>query len=123
MKPLPAVRGLFHLEKKPGVISLLAGKPNPATFPISDLNVTVRSPPSVNPDGSTKPLEEQKLAISGERLAAGLQYGSTAGYEPFIEWLEGLQRFEHGRVKKDAWSVSIGCGSQDLIYKVRKRLF
>ncbi|EJD07066.1 PLP-dependent transferase [Fomitiporia mediterranea MF3/22] len=102
------IRGLFPLEKKPGVISLLAGKPNPETFPISNLQVTVRNPT----DGS-----ETKLDISGSDISAGLQYGSTAGYEPLVEWVEGLQAYSHRRMRDEGWRISIGSGSQDLLYK------
>ena len=111
-----AIRGLFPLEKVPGVISLLAGKPNPATFPVTNLEITVREPPAE--DGSTQTLVERKLEIPSEDLAAGLQYGGTAGFEPFLEWLEGLQKVAHGRSKTDAWSVCVGSGAQDLLHKV-----
>lgn len=49
----------------------------------------------------------------------GLQYGDTAGIKPLREWLYGLQEFSHGRKEGEGWSVSVGSGSQDLIYKVR----
>lgn len=93
------------------MISLLAGKPNPDTFPIASLKATVRSP-----DGSST----EEVEIPQERLAAGLQYGSTAGYEPFVAWIEGLQTYAHQRNKGEGWRVSIGGGSTDLIYKVSK---
>ncbi|KIJ07707.1 hypothetical protein PAXINDRAFT_139770, partial [Paxillus involutus ATCC 200175] len=38
-KPSP-IRGLFPLENKPGVISLLAGKPNDAMFPFESFSFT-----------------------------------------------------------------------------------
>ena len=110
------VRSLYPLEKKPGVISLLAGKPNPATFPITNIEVTVRAPPDADGSNSTA---DETLDISGPRLAAGLQYGPTAGYEPFLQWIEGLQKHAHGRTKTEEWSVTVGAGSQDLLYKVR----
>ena len=107
----------FPLEKKPGVISLLAGKPNPSTFPISNIQITVRAPPDA--DGNTSESQEDtKLDIAGDRLAAGLQYGSTSGWEALVEWVEGLQTYAHGRRKDDAWRVSMGSGSQDLLFKV-----
>lgn len=106
------VRGLFPLEKIPGVISLLAGKPNPDTFPITSLQVTVRSP-----DSSSKQ-DESHLEISGNDLAEGLQYGGTGGLEPLVNWFEGLQEHVHGRTRRDGWRVSMGSGSQDLLYKV-----
>ena len=111
------VRGLLPLEKVPGVISLLAGKPNPETFPISSFQVTVRVP---HEGGSLVSIpEERKLEISDSRMADALQYGPTSGYEPLIAWLEGLQARVHGRTKGEGWRISIGSGSQDLLYKVR----
>ncbi|KAH8112713.1 PLP-dependent transferase [Phellopilus nigrolimitatus] len=111
-KPNP-IRGLFPLERRPGVISLLAGKPNPVTFPITNLQVTVRAPSW----GTSSTPEETTLDISKESLAAGLQYGSTAGLEPLVSWVEGLQEYSHGRKQGEGWRVSMGSGSQDLLYK------
>ena len=74
------------------------------------MQVTFRSPLSES---------ETTKDISGKNLAAGLQYGSTAGHEPLIEWCEGLQAYSHGRFKGEGWRLSIGAGSQDLLYKVR----
>jgi tryptophan aminotransferase len=34
------------------------------------------------------------------------------------DWLYGLQEFNHGRKKSDDWRVSVGTGSQDLLFKV-----
>jgi tryptophan aminotransferase len=38
-----AVRGLFPLEK-PGVISFLAGRPNPDSFPFESLSLHLKAP-------------------------------------------------------------------------------
>ena len=51
-------------------------------------------------------------------MAAALQYGSTGGYEPLVAWIESLQTLTHGRTKGEGWAISIGSGSQDLLYKV-----
>ena len=104
------VRGLFPLEARPGMISLLAGKPNATTFPLTSIQLKARSP--TNPD------EEIVTEVSGEALAEGLQYGPTAGIPSLIDWVYGLQEHEHGRKKGEGWRVSIGSGSQDVIYKV-----
>ncbi|KAF5342197.1 hypothetical protein D9611_001983 [Ephemerocybe angulata] len=103
------IRGLFPLEKTPGLISLLAGKPNPSTFPFTSLSFKARSP--TNPD------EELDLTVDGDELKAGLQYSDTAGTKPLIDWLFGLQERYHGRVRGEGWRISVGSGSQDLIYK------
>jgi tryptophan aminotransferase len=109
MKHLWIVRSLLPLESRPGMISLLAGKPNAASFPFTSLSFTARDPRSG---------EESALQIAPENLSAGLQYGPTAGFPPFVEWLVGLQEREHGRHRSEGWRVSVGVGSQDLINKV-----
>ncbi|KAI0925700.1 hypothetical protein AcV5_008368 [Taiwanofungus camphoratus] len=107
-KPSP-IRSLFPLEARPGVISLLAGKPNAITFPLTSIQLTSRSP--------ADPSKEVTTEVSGEALADGLQYGPTAGLPALCEWVYGLQEAEHGRKKGEGWRVSIGAGSQDVIFK------
>ncbi|KAH0584832.1 hypothetical protein H2248_008110 [Termitomyces sp. 'cryptogamus'] len=104
-----AIRSLFPLEHTPGLISLLAGKPNPTTFPFTSFSFTAESP--------TKGEADVEVKIGSTELAHGLQYGATAGYEKLWEWFVGLQEFVHCRKKTEDWSISIGSGSQDLIYK------
>ncbi|KDR75974.1 hypothetical protein GALMADRAFT_139740 [Galerina marginata CBS 339.88] len=104
-----AIRSLFPLEHTPGLISLLAGKPNPSTFPFTSLSFNARSP--VHPE------EETTLNLSGADLAQGLQYGDTAGLKQLLDWIYGLQEINHGRKRNEGWRISIGSGSQDLIYK------
>lgn len=105
------VRSLFPLERTPGLISLLAGKPNPTTFPLTKIQLTSRSP--------TNPGEEIVTEISGAKLAEGLQYGPSDGIPDFLNWLYGLQERSHGRKRGEGWRISVGSGSQDVIYKVR----
>ncbi|KAF8895972.1 PLP-dependent transferase [Infundibulicybe gibba] len=107
-KPSP-IRSLYPLEATPGLISLLAGKPNASTFPFTSLSFSARSP--------TNPTEETSLKIEGSDLAAGLQYGDTAGLKKLRDWFYGLQEFSHGRKRNEGWGISIGTGSQDLIFK------
>ena len=107
------VRALFTLEKAPGVISLLAGKPNPDLFPITSVQITVRSAAD---DAGAPALP---ITLGNKELAAGLQYGDTAGYQPLIDWLVGLQTFAHGRKIGEGWRISMGAGSQDSLYKVK----
>ncbi|KAJ7592687.1 PLP-dependent transferase [Mycena floridula] len=105
-----AIRSLLPLEATPGLISLLAGKPNPNTFPFTSINFTARSP--------TDPQEEKTITVNGALLVEGLQYGPTAGIPKLREWLYGLQEIYHGRKQGEGnWSLSVGTGSQDLIYK------
>lgn len=97
------------------MISLLAGKPNPTTFPFSSLTVALKP---IIPDG-----EIISLTIEGDDLTDGLQYSATAGMPSLVKWIEELQTKVHGRVKDDSWRVTVGSGSQDLIAKVSSSLF
>ncbi|KAF7374318.1 PLP-dependent transferase [Mycena sanguinolenta] len=107
------IRSLFPLEATPGVISLLAGKPNPTTFPFTSFNFTACGPPTE--DGQFT--EDIQLTLSGAELAAGLQYGPTGGLPPLVDWLYDLQRTVHGRERGEGWALSVGSGSQDLLSK------
>ncbi|KAI0058407.1 PLP-dependent transferase [Artomyces pyxidatus] len=107
-KPSP-IRGLFPLEKTPGVISLLAGKPNTATFPFASLQFTTGHP--------SDPAQQVTLKVDDAVLAEGLQYAATDGITPFVAWLYGLQERQHGRKKGEGWRISVTSGSQDAIYK------
>lgn len=104
------VRGLYPLEKTPGVISLLAGKPNAALFPFTSVQFTIPSA-----DGS----EQLSLKVDDDLLSMALQYGPTSGIPPMVEWLTEFQEQEHGRRRREGWRVSVTAGSQDAIYKVR----
>jgi tryptophan aminotransferase len=113
LRPDSAIRSLFPAEKVPGMLSLLAGKPNTDTFPISNIALTI------------KPIAEEKetiLSISGSDLEEGLQYGQTWGLTRLLDWLTQFQSRLHGRSvtpssEDNAWRVSIGGGSQDLLTK------
>ncbi|KAJ3503955.1 hypothetical protein NLJ89_g8202 [Agrocybe chaxingu] len=78
-------------------------------FPFTSLSFTSVSPHS--------PDQETTLTIDGAQLQVGLQYTETDGLKPLINWLDGLQKANHGRSKGEGWRVTPGCGSQDLIYK------
>ncbi|KAJ7485806.1 pyridoxal phosphate-dependent transferase [Mycena latifolia] len=115
------IRGLFPLENIPGMISLLAGKPNPSTFPFETLTMKLR--PTLEgmpkPTGSDDPFT---LTLEGGDLSEALQYGNTAGVPRFLDWLEQFQTHVHKRVRDDTWSVTVGAGSQDLMYKACEAL-
>lgn len=103
------IRTLFPLESTPGLLSLLAGKPNSSTFPFTSLSFSTRDPTDLS--------KEVHLNLTEDELAVGLQYGPTAGFDGLVEWVYGLQEAAHGRKKGEGWCASIGAGSQDLLYK------
>ncbi|KIJ59657.1 hypothetical protein HYDPIDRAFT_100292 [Hydnomerulius pinastri MD-312] len=107
-KPSP-IRGLFPLENKPGVISLLAGKPNDALFPFESFSFTTADP--------LDPSQLVPVSITGADLALGLQYGATSGLPRLNEWFVGLQERSHDRKSNEGWSLTIGNGSQDVLWK------
>ncbi|KAJ7701228.1 pyridoxal phosphate-dependent transferase [Mycena rosella] len=115
------IRGLFPLENIPGMISLLAGRPNPSTFPFE--SITMKLKPALagmpTPSRDDDPLN---LTLDGDILSEALQYGGTAGLARFIEWLEEFQTHVHKRVRDDTWSVTVGSGSQDLMFKACEAL-
>jgi hypothetical protein len=94
------------------MISLLAGKPNPETFPITSLSFTARTPSA---DG-TDP--ERELTLKHQDLEEALQYGPTPGLPRLIKWLLGLQEEVHERLLGEDWTLTCGAGGQDLLYKV-----
>ncbi|KAF9648720.1 PLP-dependent transferase [Thelephora ganbajun] len=103
------IRSLMPLENKPGLISMLAGKPNSSTFPFTSIQLTARSP--------TDPTKEEVLTLGPKELETALQYGPTAGMPSLLEWIWGLQEYAHGRKRGEGWRPSVGAGSQDVIYK------
>ncbi|THH16877.1 hypothetical protein EW146_g3850 [Bondarzewia mesenterica] len=109
-----SVRTLFPLEKRPGVISLLAGKPNGATFPLSSLSFTVRSP--------IDPGKESTVVVDGDALLDGPTGTSHTQNDCLLcEVCKGDYRNMStiGQAARVGGSVgvSITSGSQDAIYK------
>ncbi|KAI1796868.1 PLP-dependent transferase [Ganoderma leucocontextum] len=103
------IRALLPLEdSRPGLISLLAGKPNADTFPITSLHFTLRDPVSN---------EEVPVALTEAELARSLQYSASKGIPELLDWLIGLQEYSHGRKRDEGWDLTFGTGSSDLIYK------
>ncbi|KAI0313863.1 PLP-dependent transferase [Amylostereum chailletii] len=114
-KPSP-IRGLFPLERTPGVISLLAGKPNATMFPFRAVQFTTHAPED--------PARELELVVPPGVLAQGLQYANTDGIPPLVAWLTMLQEREHARNSgAEGWRVSATAGSQDAIYKAVHAIF
>jgi tryptophan aminotransferase len=83
-----------------GMISLLAGKPNPETFPIESVVINLL------PLNGKTPLP---LTIEGSDLQTSLQYSATAGLPRLVKFLEGFQSHVHGRddPQTEGWRVTV----------------
>ena len=118
LRPESAIRSLFPAESTPGMLSLLAGKPNVDMFPFANIALELK------PVGAEAPTT---LNIRGADLEAALQYGQTFGLPRLVEWIVQWQVRMHGRavVPPTApahdglhpWRVTVGNGSQDLLTK------
>ncbi|KAG9114444.1 hypothetical protein FRC07_007649, partial [Ceratobasidium sp. 392] len=126
-RPNP-IRGLYPLEARPGMISMLAGKPNAETFPFTSFSFTANDPthhkdilaanePPSSIVAHPNAPDQLHITVSPAQLAAALQYGPTTGIPDLISWVFTLQAVQHGRHKGEGWRVTIGAGSQDLLYK------
>ena len=62
------------------------------------------------------------MSLTEKELARALQYSGSQGIPEFIDWLVGLQEFNHGRKRGEGWDLCFGTGSSDLIYKVSARV-
>ncbi|KAF5359770.1 hypothetical protein D9756_003589 [Leucocoprinus leucothites] len=80
-------------------------------FPLTSLSFSARSP------YSSSPTDDVTYSLTRDELALGLQYTDTVGIKPLRDWLYGLQDVNHGRKQGEGWSVVVGNGSQDLVYK------
>lgn len=119
-RPASAIRALFPAEAIPGMLSLLAGKPNPETFPFESISVNIK------PEAESGPTQ---LTIDGDDLVTALQYGATAGIPKLVQWITQLQVHMHNReavtpgskldgvAGRSPWRVTTGNGSQDLLNK------
>jgi len=107
------IRDLLPMEYLPGMLSLLAGKPNPETFPITSVTFNTRHPSG----------DEVKLTLTDGPLHEAMQYNLIQGLPALTEWVTGLQEFVHGRKREEGWTVSMGVGSADLLHKCVNGLF
>ncbi|QRV87153.1 aminotransferase class I and II protein [Ceratobasidium sp. AG-Ba] len=121
LRNIDGIRGLIPYELQPGLISLLAGKPNPQTFPIEDISLTVRSPAGPQPyqsSASESAIVRETLVIKNEDLATALQYTFTDGIPELRKLLSNFQTIEHGvNIDDVGLQLTMGSGSQDLLYK------
>lgn len=63
-----AIRDILHVTERPDVISMAGGLPEPATFPVAELEAAVAD-------------------VLRDDAAGALQYSATAGYEPLRQWI------------------------------------
>lgn len=68
------------------------------------------------------PFTESTITIDGHRIDEALQYGQTSGHPDLVEFLTRMQTEFHGRRKDHSWRLSVGAGSQDLLYKAFQTL-
>ncbi|KAJ7045256.1 pyridoxal phosphate-dependent transferase [Mycena alexandri] len=115
------IRSLFPLENIPGMISLLAGRPNSSTFPFE--SITMKLKPALA--GMPAPTDDDDpftITLENEELNEALQYGMTAGVARLIDWLAELQTHVHKRVQDGSWAITVSAGSQDVMYKTCQAL-
>ncbi|KAJ7465366.1 pyridoxal phosphate-dependent transferase [Mycena galericulata] len=115
------IRGLFPLENIPGMISLLAGRPNPSTFPFESITMKLK-PGLAGLPASSGGDDPFSITLGGDELDEALQYGLTPGVTRLINWLEGFQTHVHKRTPDGTWNVTVGSGSQDLMAKACEML-
>jgi len=96
-----AIRELFKLLGKPGIISFAGGFPDPAMFDIEGIK-----------DASSKALNEEP--------GAALQYGATEGYGPLREQLSALMASKGANVPPEGLIVTTG--SQQALDLIGKTL-
>ncbi|KAL5365565.1 pyridoxal phosphate-dependent transferase [Aspergillus floccosus] len=70
-----AIRSLLPLEALPGMISLVAGKPSPETFPIAEIAISLKGAAA----------GKCRIVVDGEELNQALQYGLPRGNEGLIQ--------------------------------------
>ncbi|ADV23053.1 tryptophan aminotransferase [Cryptococcus gattii Ru294] len=109
---IDGIRGLMACEG-PGVVSFLAGRPNPDTFPFNSITLNLKPPLGLPESSNNMPVS---ITIEDPDLAIALQYAPSAGIPKLREWLADLQAHVHERPRGD-YAISVGSGSQDLMFK------
>lgn len=96
-----AIREMFKLMQKPGIISFAGGSPDSALFP-------------------SERLAEISEKILRENGALALQYGVTEGYQPLKEWV--INRLNSQGIDSDGNNTFIVSGGQQGIDLAAKSL-
>ena len=104
-----AIRALQPLLSEPGMISLGGGMPNPTTFPIQSIKVTLSND---NDD-----VEPSTFTLENQSLDDVLQYSGTRGTIPLLQHLNELQSNEHGNIQPKPFEICVTTGSQDALSK------
>ena len=112
-QPKSTIRELFPLERRPGMISMLAGQPNPSGFPFASISA------SLHPVGTEAPVQ---LVVEGARLEEALRYTMSPGLDSLLSAYARTITHVHGRAIDDGspagdFALSCGNGSQDLLTK------
>jgi tryptophan aminotransferase len=68
------------------------------------------------------PFAETAITIDDDRIEEALQYGHTSGHPDLVKFFTEMQTRFHGRKKNPSWRISVGAGSQDLLYKAFQTL-
>jgi len=85
-----AIRELFKLLGKPGIISFAGGFPDPALFDVEGIR------------------QSTDAVLSGSAAGAVLQYGATEGWQPLRERLSGFMAAKGATVAPDGLIVTTG---------------
>lgn len=111
------IRGLMSYEQVEGMISFLAGRPDPATFPFESIKFTLKKPINYKPEPDQ--FVPEVLEMKERELDDALQYANTSGIPSLISWFIGLQQRSHhrGDHKEEGWRCSVGTGSQELMHR------
>ncbi|KAF7305475.1 Aminotran-1-2 domain-containing protein [Mycena chlorophos] len=111
------IRGLLPLENIPAE-GRFPGEPNSATFPFESITMKLRPTLAGLEPMASHNFDPFTITFEGAELISGLKYGLTAGAPNLIQWLENFQTYVYNRPSSPAsWSLTIGSGSQDLMYK------
>ncbi len=85
-----AIRELFKLLGKPGIISFAGGFPDPALFDVEGIR------------------QSSQAVLGGEGAGAVLQYGATEGWQPLRERLSAFMAAKGATVAPDGLIVTTG---------------
>ncbi|KAI8323304.1 PLP-dependent transferase [Martensiomyces pterosporus] len=101
------------------MINMAGGVPHPSTFPLHQLQATVKpspSRPSSSNADNTLVLEKSRKSRSVESLDELLQYGDGCGLDSYRSFLREHTRRTHSP-KYAGWDVIASCGNTDSINK------